>query len=596
MSGIIQLLPESTANQIAAGEVVQRPASVVKELLENSIDAHATHIKLIIKNGGSTLIQVDDDGKGMNAFDARMCWERHATSKIKKADDLYNLNTLGFRGEALASIASVSDVEMKTKESEDNVGTYISISAGKVKVQEPVATKNGTSIAVKNLFFNIPARKNFLKSISVETRHIFTEFERIALSYPEIAFELYNQDQLIYKLTAGTLAHRIHQLFDTDKEDLIEVEEKTDIVNVTGFIGTPNLAKKKRGMQFLFANGRFIKDPYLNHAINGGYGDLLEPGKFPFFCLFLDVIPSKIDVNIHPTKHEVKFEDNRMVYSLILSVIKKSIGAHTAIPTFEQLQNWSDASTDSTNQQKYPTPPDPKIDHFFNPFSPPKERQKTSFEQLDDLFNKIPESIVVKQAEQIVENKNYEEKTVGFVIQLHKKYIAFAMNDELQIIHQFRAHQQVIYEEYQRLQHHTMSSQQLLFPRTLQLTPKEYQIALEINDQLHQIGFDISDFGSNSIIINGIPPECKKEDVGTLVMKILTDYELSEQKTSLDAQEKVRRLAAKNLAIKSGTVLSEGEMKKLVSDFLNCENRSFSPNGKKISFSLNSEAIERFFQ
>lgn len=593
MSGIIQLLPESTANQIAAGEVVQRPASVVKELLENSIDAGATHIKLIIKNGGSSMIQVDDNGKGMSAFDARMCWERHATSKIKKAEDLYNLNTLGFRGEALASIASVSDIEMKTKQSEDDAGTEIILSAGKVTHQDLVATKNGTSIAVKNLFFNIPARKNFLKSISVETRHIFTEFERIALSYPEVGFDLFNQDQLIYKLTQGTLLHRIHQLFEIEKEQLIAVEEKIDIVNVNGYIGTPELAKKTRGMQFLFANGRFIKDPYLNHAINGGYGDLLEAGKYPFFCLFLDVIPSKIDVNIHPTKHEVKFEDNRLVYSLILSMVRKSIGAFTNVPTFEQLTQLS-SHPKQTSSNEFLTPPDPKIDFSFNPFGPSRERQKTNFEQLDDLFRNITQKDDFQPPNIISELTTKKETYVEFAIQLHKKYIVFSTQQELQIIHQSRAHQQVIYEGYNNKMQ-SSASQQLMFPRTLQLTPKEYHTILELREFLQPIGFDISDFGTNAIIINGVPPESSKEEVGKLIMNIIADFEASEQHQKMDNLERLRRSAAKNLAIKSGTTLKEEEMKKLVSDFLLCENRVFTPSGKKISFSLNSEAIERFF-
>ncbi|MGB0851612.1 MAG: DNA mismatch repair endonuclease MutL, partial [Bacteroidia bacterium] len=304
MSGVIQLLPESTANQIAAGEVVQRPASVVKELLENAVDAKATLVRLYIKNGGCTHIQVDDNGIGMNAFDARMCWERHATSKITRAEDLYNLNTLGFRGEALASIASVSQVEMRTKSEEESVGTRIVINAGAFETQENVATTQGTSITVKNLFYNIPARKNFLKSISVETKHIFEEYQRIALAYPEISFEFYNQDKNLSKLKGGTLKQRIASLFKVNESELIETNEETEIVTFKGFIGSPKLAKRTRGNQYLIANGRFIKDHYLSHAINSGYGGLLEDKHHPFYVLFLNVDPAKIDVNIHPTKHE----------------------------------------------------------------------------------------------------------------------------------------------------------------------------------------------------------------------------------------------------------------------------------------------------
>ena len=367
MAGTIQLLPDRTANQIAAGEVVQRPASVVKELLENAIDAKATIIKLYVKNGGCTLIQVDDNGIGMNVFDARMCWERHATSKITKADDLYNLNTLGFRGEALASIASVSEVEMKTKCVHEDTGTRVIINAGKFINQENTAATQGTSIAVKNLFYNIPARKNFLKSISVETKHTFEEFQRIALAYPAITFEYYNQGKNLLKLESGDLKKRVNDLFNLKEGELIETNEDTDIVEINGFIGNPKIAKRTRGNQYLFANGRFIKDPYLNHAIVSGYGNLLEEKKYPFYILFLNVDPNKIDVNIHPTKHEVKFEDGRHVYTLLQSVIKKTLGAHFVIPTDTQMLNALDVNPNQNVNDRFAFI-NPDVNQNFNPF------------------------------------------------------------------------------------------------------------------------------------------------------------------------------------------------------------------------------------
>ena len=395
MSGIIQLLPERTANQIAAGEVVQRPASVVKELLENAVDAGATLIKLYIKNGGCTHIQVDDNGKGMNAFDARMCWERHATSKITKAEDLYNLHTLGFRGEALASIASVSEVEMKTKSPNESVGTRIVINAGTLETQENTAATQGTSITVKNLFYNLPARKNFLKSISVETKHIFEEYQRMALAYPTIGFEFYNQDKNLSRLKGGDLKTRIAELFNLKEEELIETTEETEIVTITGFIGSPKLTKRTRGNQYLFANGRFIKDHYLNHAISSGYGGLLQEKSYPFFILFLKVDPSKIDVNIHPTKHEVKFEDGRHVYTLLQSVIKKTLGAHFVIPTDTQLHNALGQTSTNSPSSYQPSAPNAR----FNPFDQQKERIPTDWEKLDELLNVPVHSVAKPQQE-----------------------------------------------------------------------------------------------------------------------------------------------------------------------------------------------------
>jgi DNA mismatch repair protein MutL len=591
MSGIIQLLPERTANQIAAGEVVQRPASVVKELLENAVDAEATSIKLYIKNGGCTHIQVDDNGKGMNAFDARMCWERHATSKITKAEDLYNLHTLGFRGEALASIASVSEVEMKTKNATESAGTRIVVNAGNLETQENTAATQGTSITVKNLFYNLPARKNFLKSISVETKHIFEEYQRIALAYPAIGFEFYNQDKNLSKLKGGTLKARIVELFNLKEDELIDATEETEIVNISGFIGSPKLTKRTRGNQYLFANGRFIKDHYLNHAISSGYGGLLEDKSYPFFILFLEVDPAKIDVNIHPTKHEVKFEDGRHVYTLLQSVIKKTLGAHFVIPTDTQLHNaLGYSNTASSNPSNYePTSPNMR----FNPFDKAKERTATDWEKLDDLLNTPVRPSTKPQQEIWTAPETAATIEIEDIFQVENAFIIAKIAGELSVINQHRAHAQVLYERYQLNQ--LIASQQLLFPRTIELSKADYALYLDIQDQINALGFDTSEFGKNAIIINGLPSELSKADGANVVMQILDDFKTNYQDLKINKTDAIRQATAKNAAIKAGKTLSMIEMNSLLSDLFHCKQHTTDSAGKSIIIKLSKSSLERFF-
>jgi|AntRauTorckE5430_2_1112549.scaffolds.fasta_scaffold05111_4 DNA mismatch repair protein MutL len=591
MSGIIQLLPERTANQIAAGEVVQRPASVVKELLENAVDAEATSIKLYIKNGGCTHIQVDDNGKGMNAFDARMCWERHATSKITKAEDLYNLHTLGFRGEALASIASVSEVEMKTKNATESAGTRIVVNAGTLETQENTAATQGTSITVKNLFYNLPARKNFLKSISVETKHIFEEYQRIALAYPAIGFEFYNQDKNLSKLKGGTLKARIVELFNLKEDELIDATEDTEIVKITGFIGSPKLTKRTRGNQYLFANGRFIKDHYLNHAISSGYGGLLEDKSYPFFILFLEVDPAKIDVNIHPTKHEVKFEDGRHVYTLLQSVIKKTLGVHFVIPTDTQLHNAQGFSTTSSNNPSSYEPTSPNM--RFNPFDKPKERTATDWEKLDDLLNTPVRPGIKPQQEIWAAPETTSTIEIDDIFQVENAFIIAKIAGELSIISQHRAHAQVLYERYQLNQ--LIASQQLLFPRTIELSKADYALYLDIQDEINALGFDTSEFGKNAIIINGLPSELSKADGANVVIQILDDFKTNYQDLKVDKTDAIRQATAKNAAIKAGKTLSMIEMKSLLSDLFHCKQHTTDSAGKSIIIKLSKSSLERFF-
>ena len=589
MSAIIQLLPESTANQIAAGEVVQRPASVVKELLENAVDAGADHIKLFIKNGGCTFIQVEDNGSGMSPMDARMCWERHATSKIKRAEDLYGLHTLGFRGEALASIASVSDVEMKTKTEGDEMGNYIELKAGVVQEQEVVASSRGTTITVKNLFYNIPARKNFLKSITVETKHIFEEFQRIALAYPEIGFEFYNQDKLVTKLSKADLQFRVSELFNYKKDDLILCEEDTDIVKITGFVGSTKLAKRSRGDQYLFANGRFIKDPYLNHAISGAYQSLLEEKQYPFYVLFLEVDPAKIDVNIHPTKHEVKFEDGKHMYSMIQSVVKKALAKHYVIPTQQHIPSFS-RTREKTPSSFKTTAPNTR----FNPFGQTKERVRTDWEKLDELLKSdLPQQ---PTQQQFFDELVREHIEVGHVFQLAEKYIVFEHAEELWVAHQYRAHLQVVYERYKFNTAGRSSTQQLLFPRTLELTAGDHQLVMDLKEEITHLGFDLSEFGNNTVIINGLPSELSKEDGAEVLKQIIADYKEDLQGLKSDKKEALMLATARNAAIKAGKKLGESEMRSLIIDLLHCKQNNVTPYGATILVKFDEDSLERFFQ
>ena len=586
---IIHRLPERTANQIAAGEVVQRPASVVKELMENAIDAGAEKIKLYIKNGGSSLIRVEDDGKGMNEKDAILCWERHATSKISKAEDLYNLSSLGFRGEALASIASVAEVEMQTRQEGEDAGFKVLINGGRIEEQEVVACPKGTSISVKNLFFNLPARKNFLKSITVETKHILEEFQRMALAYPSVAMEFYNQDKEVFLLKASDLKGRIASLLNINEESLIACNESTDIVEIQGFVGEPKISKRSRGHQFLFANGRYIRDNYLNHAIRSAYGELIDEKQHPFYALFLDVDPSKIDVNIHPTKHEVKFEDGQHMYALLQSVVKRALGKQLLLPTEQHLDlpvNYDKSRSPQSFQVQSP-------DVRYNPFEPSKKKIKSEWEKLDELLseNILPQ----EQSQKYFEQLNEQAKVEGPIFQLARAYIVHEADSELWLIHQHRAHQQILYERYKGAKVAKQHTQALLFPRSLELSAEDMILVHDLMDQINAMGFDIADFGSQSIIINGLPAELSKEDGAEVLQQIIDDYKINLQSLKSDKKEALLRASAKNSAIKAGTVLHESQMRLLVSDLLHCKTNKHTASGAPIIVKFDEAALGRFF-
>src|SRR5690606_24494220 len=510
MSDIIQLLPDSVANQIAAGEVVQRPASAVKEMMENAIDAGADQIKLIVKDAGKSLIQVIDNGCGMSVTDARVCFERHATSKIRKAEDLFAIRTMGFRGEAMASIAAIAHVELRTRRHEDELGTVVEIEGSEVVQQYPDQTPAGSSISVKNLFYNIPARRNFLKSNSVELRHILDEFQRIALAHPEIFFSLHSDGNEMFHLPKESLKQRIVHLFGNSyNQRLVPVEETTTILNIKGYIGKPEFAKKTRGEQFFFVNNRFIKDPYLNHAVLNAYEEILPADMFPLYVLFIDIDPSKIDINVHPTKTEIKYEDEKAIYAILRSAVKRSLGRYNITPSldFEQETGFDTLITPKPlDEIQAPTI---NFNPNFNPFDdgnpsarsavsrsysyPEALERKTSIPQNWDSLYQITEQEEPTQLPLIPEEQATDN---GFIqasdqpkkqfFQLHNRYIVSQIHSGFMLIDQQAAHERILFEQFQQhLINNQGSSQQSLFPQTVELNAADFALIQDMLPEIH---------------------------------------------------------------------------------------------------------------
>jgi|LGVF01.1.fsa_nt_gb DNA mismatch repair protein MutL len=632
MSDIIKLLPDSVANQIAAGEVVQRPASAVKELLENSIDAGATEIKLVIKDAGKTLIQVIDNGVGMSATDARMSFERHATSKISTADDLFNLSTKGFRGEALASIAAIAQVELKTKKEQDDLGTLIKIEGSKVKSQDVCSSPTGTSFSIKNLFFNIPARRNFLKSEKVETKNIIDEFLRIALAHPEIKLSLTHNGNSVYNLNNSILKKRIDTIFGSKTNDkFFPIEEDTEIVSFSGFVGKPEFAKRRRGEQFFFVNNRFIKSSYLNHAVTAAFEGLLPHDSFPSYFIYLDIDPQAIDINIHPTKTEIKFEDERSIYAILRSTIKHSLGQYNISPSL-------DFSIDRDLDEELMKPSDNysqptiEVDPSFNPFktdgnhSAPKtysggasngNYKKPNTAGWDSLYsgleNLSPEdSFIVsptnefdnsnitweKEVEQVslTDNNKFEEEKGNTHFQLHKKYILSHVRSGMLTIDQNRAHERILFDQfYGGINHKNIASQQLLFPLEIEMNEAQWAILQQILPDLEDIGFAFQGYNDSIVTIMGIPAEFTESESKDMIEKVLHDLDLAE----IDVVEnKLHLLAlsfAKTKALKYGVALQQSQMSDMVNKLFACENPNYSPSGKIITSIISMDDIEKRF-
>ena len=615
MADIIQLLPDHVANQIAAGEVVQRPASVVKELLENAIDAGANTIKLIIKDAGKTLVQVIDNGKGMSVTDARLSFERHATSKIRNAEDLFQLNTKGFRGEALASIAAIAHVELKTKQDTDDVGTAIFIEGNNVVSQDIVVTPTGTSVAVKNLFFNIPARRNFLKSDTVELRHVIDEFHRVALAHPSISFALYNNGSETFNLPVSNYRQRIVNIFgNKTNEKLVPVEEDTEVLKISGFVGKPEFAKKTRGEQYFFVNNRFIKSAYLNHAIASAFDGLLKSGTHASYFLNLTVDPHTIDINIHPTKTEIKFDDEHTLYALLRSAIKHSLGQFNIAPVLDFER---DPNLDTPYDYKKTDSKAPKIevDRSFNPF---QEEQQSRAKAI--AYKKEPvaswESLYVgleskgnnskqdftevrfeseEQTASIFTDENQVDKT-NTTYQLHNKYIISAIKSGMLVIDQHRAHQRILYEDFlKNLTIKEAVSQQLLFPLQLHFSPQDIVIIRQLKDDLEHTGFVFSSFKDETVDITGVPVGVPESEVSIILEQLVSDVENEVPDSNFSAADLLAKSMAKSLAIKTGQSLQKDEQEHLVNKLFACKEPNVSPTNRTTFVTMTVDELDKKF-
>lgn len=630
MLDIIHLLPDSIANQIAAGEVVQRPASVVKELLENSIDARANTIQLIVKDAGRTLIQVIDDGMGMSATDARMSFERHATSKIKTADDIFAIRTMGFRGEALASIAAVAQVELRTRRLVDEVGTMIRIEGSEFKNQESVSCTKGTNFQVKNLFFNVPARRNFLKSNPVEMKHVLDEFQRVALAHPNINFTLYHNDVEVYNLPAGKLSRRIVDIFGkTYREQLATCEEETPFVNVEGYVGKPESAKKGRGEQFFFVNKRFIKHNYLHHAVLSAFEATIPEGSSPFYVLFLEIDPSHIDINIHPTKTEIKFDDERAVYAIIRSAVRRAIGVYNLTPTidFESDINFGNI----TSTSRFTDNPSP-INSGINDFEKPRQSASSSlppveddsfrdtsntenwrklFEGLDsfkpnnqtnldfhtsgvqrDFQQEEPITLGSKANDITDESRRLAEIKDISAIQIQNRFIVAQAKSGLMLIDQRAAYERILYEKYyNNVKNKNSFTQQLLFPKTLDLHPSDFQLVMEIQDEIKALGFSFEEFGQNTIKITGVPPEVQEENEKEIFEGLVHQFKTNQNDLHLDSVENVARSFSKKSSAKYIGELSKIEINLLIHQLFETAVPAYTPNGEPIMTILSLEQL-----
>ncbi len=607
MTDIINLLPDNIANQIAAGEVIQRPASAVKELLENAVDAGATSISLIINDAGKALIQVIDNGKGMSETDARMSFERHATSKIQDIEDLFHIRTMGFRGEALASIAAVAQVELKTRRAEDELGTYIEIDNSVVKKQEPCACPAGTNISMKNLFFNVPARRNFLKSNAAEMRHIVDEFIHVSLAFPGIFFSLTSNGQQVFHLEAGSLKQRFLQLLGHQyNTKLVPVKETTDYLDINGFVGKPEAAKKTRGDQYFFVNNRFIKSAYLNHAVTSAFDALLPKDSFPVYALFIDLDPSQVDINVHPTKQEIKFEDEKIVYAFVQAAIKHALAQFSVSPSLDFTLNAEIMQTEAvskpfTEQQKTSV----TASELYKKFSQKNQAHliepghgKTELGNWKDFFetNSLNKNY---QNDELVNASLYNVDTKHLPVvktQLLNTYIVAASQEGFILIHQQHAHERILFEKYSsNIQNRQASTQQTLFPVSLELSPQDHALLQELLPDLKLLGYKIEPFGKSSFIIQGVPADILQGNEKHSVELLLEQFKHFSNELKFNQREKLIHCIARQQAIKAGQSLTEKEMQVLVEELFNCVMPSITPNGNPVFVEFNDEQLLKMF-
>jgi DNA mismatch repair protein MutL len=650
LTDIIQLLPDNIANQIAAGEVIQRPASAVKELLENAVDANATEIRLFIQDAGKSLIQVIDNGKGMSETDARMSFERHATSKIRHIDDLFHIRTMGFRGEALASIAAVAQVELKTKRAEDETGTCIEIENSMVTKQEPVAAANGSSIAMKNLFFNVPARRNFLKSNAAEMRHIVDEFIRVALSFPDIFFSLTSNGQEIFHLEKGSLKQRIVQVLGNNyNSKLVTVQEKTDYLNIYGFVGKPDTAKKTRGDQYFFVNNRFIRSAYLNHAVMSAFQEMIPADSFPLYVLFIDLDPAQVDINVHPTKQEIKFEDEKIVYAFVQAAVKHALAQFSVTPTLEfdldpsiqQLdavnkpftEDKQEAATSSSlfknftqkNQAHFIQPTNKsELKHWKDFYeggnggtsngpggdqdvNPSREAGSAgSGEKFESLLDQLKNKDTAEQRPQPTQQASalitgmrspltIDENAP--LSQLLNTYIAAPTSRGFILIHQQLAHERVLYERFAAVATgRSIATQRSLFPATLQLSAQDAVLLQELMSDLNQLGYQIEPFGANAFVIQGTPADVIQGNEKAAIESILEQFKHFSSDIKFSRREKLIRSLAAQQAIKSGTSLTTEEMRMLTHELFNCAQPNVTAGGCPTYIEFKKDYLEQLFK
>ncbi|MGN6618022.1 MAG: DNA mismatch repair endonuclease MutL [Ilyomonas sp.] len=618
MADIIQLLPDNIANQIAAGEVIQRPASAVKELLENAVDAGATEIKLIVSDAGKSLIQVIDNGKGMSETDARMCFERHATSKIKQIDDLFQVRTMGFRGEALASIAAVAQVELKSRKPEEELGTCIEIENSIVIKQEPCACAAGTNICMKNLFFNVPARRNFLKSNAAELRHIIDEFIRVAMAFPQLFFSLTSNGQQIFYLEAGNHKQRILQILGTQyTAKLVSVKEATDYMNIYGFVGKPEASKKTRGDQYFFVNNRFIKSAYLNHAVMSAFEDLLPKDSFPLYVLFIDLDPCQVDINVHPTKQEIKFEDEKIVYAFVQAAVKHALAQFSIAPSLDFTLNadiqqleavnqpfTSDKQQNAASTNLYKTFTQQNQAHFIEP------NEKSELKHWKDFFTKKEETDISSKEfessnktgassaflyEQQQKNKIQLAENAIF-LQLHNTYIIAPAQSGFILVHQQLAHERILYEKYSAAVFgKRVSTQQSLFPVTLELSTPDAILLEDLLPELQAIGYQIEPFGGDTFIIQGTPADVLQGNEKHTIELLIEQFKHFSSDIKFSKREKVIRCLSRQQSIKAGQPLLQKEMEVLIEELFGCNIPNTTPTGSPTYLEFKEDYMDKLF-
>ena len=611
MPDIIQLLPDNIANQIAAGEVIQRPASAVKELLENAVDAGADEVKLFVNDAGKALIQVIDNGKGMSGTDARMAFERHATSKIKNIEDLFRIKTMGFRGEALASIAAVGQVELKTKRKEDETGVYIEIENSTVIKQEPVAASNGTSIAMKNLFFNVPARRNFLKSNAAELRHIVDEFIRVAMSFPDIFFSFTSNGQEVFHLEKGPMKQRIVQILGNSyAAKLVSVQEQTDYMNIYGFVGKPETAKKTRGDQYFFVNNRFIKSAYLNHAVMNAFDEMIARDSFPMYTLFIDLDPSQVDINVHPTKQEIKFEDEKIVYAFVQSAIKHALAQFSITPTLDfeldaSIQSLDAVSKPFTEENKSSASSSSLYKTFTQKHQSHFIESKSELKHWKDFYEpgKKPAgeswpgaAAETEKLQQVLHPINDNRPTTDNLFQLHNSFIVVQTNKGYILIHQQNAHERILYERFNAaVDGKPIATQQSLFPSTMELTASDAVLLNELLPDMNHLGYLLEPFGNNTFVIQGTPADVGQGNEKTAIEKMLEQYKHFSSDLKFSKREKLLRSLSLQQSVKAGTLLTEKEMKGLVTDLFNCNIPNSTANGKPTYLEFKKDELDKLF-